>query len=91
MDGRRARERKGLDAPGLICGAYAERMKFSAMLLFSTLWVLVQGRRVWIYGCVSPAYRRGGLEKGLRRIPDVELAMEEVRIGKDGKMPYRVK
>ena len=27
--------------PGLICGAYAERMKFSAMLIFSILWVLV--------------------------------------------------
>ncbi len=27
--------------PALICGAYAERMKFSAMLLFSTLWLLV--------------------------------------------------
>jgi Amt family ammonium transporter len=24
--------------PGLICGAYAERMKFSSMLLFSVLW-----------------------------------------------------
>jgi Amt family ammonium transporter len=27
--------------PGLICGAYAERMKFSSMLIFSTLWLLV--------------------------------------------------
>ena len=27
--------------PGLICGAYAERMKFSAMLVFSTLWLLM--------------------------------------------------
>jgi Amt family ammonium transporter len=26
--------------PALICGAYAERMKFSAMLAFSTLWLL---------------------------------------------------
>ncbi len=25
--------------PGLICGAYAERMKFSGMLLFSALWL----------------------------------------------------
>ncbi len=25
--------------PGLICGAYAERMKFSAMLVFSVLWL----------------------------------------------------
>jgi Amt family ammonium transporter len=27
--------------PALICGAYAERMKFSSMLLFSVLWLLV--------------------------------------------------
>lgn len=27
--------------PALICGAYAERMKFSAMLLFSGLWAVV--------------------------------------------------
>ena len=27
--------------PALICGAYAERMKFSAMLWFSALWLLV--------------------------------------------------
>src|SRR4051812_22209407 len=27
--------------PALICGAYAERMKFSSMLLFSILWLLV--------------------------------------------------
>ena len=26
--------------PGLICGAYAERMKFSAMLVFTSLWLL---------------------------------------------------
>lgn len=27
--------------PALICGAYAERMKFAGMLLFSTLWLLI--------------------------------------------------
>jgi Amt family ammonium transporter len=27
--------------PALICGAYAERMKFSAMIVFSVLWLLV--------------------------------------------------
>jgi Amt family ammonium transporter len=27
--------------PGLICGAYAERLKFIAMLVFSTLWLLI--------------------------------------------------
>ncbi len=55
----------------------------------STLWVLVQGRRVWVYGCVPAGYRRGQLEKALRRIPDVELAMEEVRVGALGSVPYR--
>ena len=57
----------------------------------STLWVLVQGRRVWIYGCVADGYRRGHLEKALRAIPDVELAMEEVRKGVRGPAPYRGK
>jgi Amt family ammonium transporter len=27
--------------PGLICGAYAERMKFSSMVIFSVLWLLL--------------------------------------------------
>src|SRR5581483_5955554 len=37
--------------PALICGAFAERMKFSAMLLFMTLWTLLvyfpQAHMVW--------------------------------------------
>ncbi|MGZ5038451.1 MAG: hypothetical protein ACXWG1_11770 [Usitatibacter sp.] len=57
----------------------------------STLWVLVQGRRVWVYGCVADGYRRGLLERRLRRIPDVELAMEELRVGARGDVPYRVR
>ena len=57
----------------------------------STLWVLVQGRRVWVYGCVAKGYPRGALEKALRKVPDVELAMEEVRIGTRGEIPYRLK
>jgi hypothetical protein len=55
----------------------------------STLWVLVQGRRVWIQGCVAPGYRSGALSAKLKRVPDVELAMEEVRVGASGAIPYR--
>jgi len=55
----------------------------------STLWVLVQGRRVWVYGCVPEGYRRGALEKALRNVPDVELAMEELRVGLRGNVTYR--
>ena len=57
----------------------------------STLWVRVQGRRVWIYGCVPSGYRRGRLEKALRRIADVELTMEEIRVGDRGEIPYRTR
>jgi hypothetical protein len=57
----------------------------------STLWVLVQGRRVWIYGCVPAGYGRGGLEKSLRAVADVELAMEEVRAGARARVPYRTR
>ena len=57
----------------------------------STLWVLVQGRRVWVYGCVATGYRRGLLEKRLRGIADVEVAVEGVRAGPHGEIPYRVR
>jgi len=57
----------------------------------STLWVLVQGRRVWVYGCVAKGYQRGALEKALRKVPDVELAMEELRVGFRGNVTYRTK
>jgi len=38
--------------PALICGAYAERMKFSAMLLFTGLWSLIVYVPVahWVWG-----------------------------------------
>ena len=57
----------------------------------STLWVLVQGRRVWVYGCVDATYKRGGIERAVRRIPDVEVALEEVRVGAKGAVPYRTR
>ena len=44
----------------------------------SSLWVMVQGRRVFIYGCVPKNYRAGSLREQLARIPDVELAVEDV-------------
>ncbi len=38
--------------PALICGAYAERMKFSAMMLFNALWLLVVYCPIahWVWG-----------------------------------------
>jgi hypothetical protein len=69
----------------------AERIKAEPRLALphSTLWVLVQGRRTWIYGCASAGYRSGTLRDLLRKIPDVEVATEEVRAGPRSPLPYR--
>ncbi len=49
--------------PALICGAFAERMKFSAMLLFMTLWSLVvyfpMAHMVWGKGGLLNAFLGG--------------------------------
>ena len=57
----------------------------------STLWILVQGRRVWAYGCVDASYRRGSIERALRNVPEVEVAIEQVRVGPRDALPYRVR
>ena len=49
--------------PGLICGAYAERMKFSGMILFSSLWLLLvycpMAHMVWGNGGYLNAFLGG--------------------------------
>ena len=51
--------------PALISGAYAERIKFSAMALFTTLWVLVvyfpMAHMVWGKGGLLNAYLGGSI------------------------------
>jgi Amt family ammonium transporter len=57
--------------PALICGAYAERMKFSSMLLFSVGWLLViycpLAHMVWGKGGLFNAFNGG-------RIPALDFA-----------------
>ncbi|MGE5611509.1 MAG: ammonium transporter [Bacillota bacterium] len=51
--------------PALICGAYAERMKFSSMLLFSILWLLgiycPMAHMVWGKGGFFNAFAGGSI------------------------------
>lgn len=57
--------------PGLICGAYAERMKFGGMVLFSALWLLLvycpMAHMVWGNGGLLNAYLGG-------KIPSFDFA-----------------
>ncbi|MBC8108410.1 MAG: ammonium transporter [Anaerolineae bacterium] len=59
--------------PALICGAYAERMKFSAMAIFSSLWLLVvycpMAHMVWGKGGLFNAFLPGDLN-----IPALDFA-----------------
>jgi Amt family ammonium transporter len=51
--------------PALICGAYAERMKFSSMVAFSTLWLLCvycpMAHMVWGKGGLFNAWMGGAI------------------------------
>lgn len=51
--------------PALISGAYAERIKFSAMLLFTTLWIFIvyfpMAHMVWGKGGLLNAYLGGSI------------------------------
>ncbi len=51
--------------PALICGAFAERIKFSAMMLFSALWLLLvycpMAHMVWGEGGLFNAYAGGAI------------------------------
>jgi Amt family ammonium transporter len=57
--------------PALICGAYAERMKFSSMLIFSILWLLLiycpLAHMVWGKGGLFNAFNGG-------KIPALDFA-----------------
>lgn len=52
--------------PALISGAYAERIKFSAMAIFTTLWVLIvyfpMAHMVWGKGGLLNAYLGGSIQ-----------------------------
>jgi Amt family ammonium transporter len=60
--------------PALICGAYAERMKFSSMLVYSTLWLLViycpMAHMVWGKGGLFNA----GVGTTIGKLPAIDFA-----------------
>src|SRR5256714_4465016 len=60
--------------PALICGAYAERMKFSSMLVYSTLWLLViycpMAHMVWGKGGLF----NSGVGATIGKLPAIDFA-----------------
>lgn len=55
----------------------------------SSLWFTVQGRVVYLEGCVESAAQAAALETRARGLPDVLQALALVRVGPGGTLPYR--
>lgn len=60
----------------------------AAALHPSSLWFTVQGRVVYLEGCVARAEQVATLEALARGLPDVQQAVALVRVG-HGPLPYR--
>jgi hypothetical protein len=72
-----------------IAQAVRQRFEASTALKRASLWVTVQGRKVWVEGCVERAYRAGRIEALLQDVPDVEVVTVNVTSDPAGKVPYR--
>lgn len=69
------------------------RQAFAATDRFagSTLWVTVQGRVVYVEGCVRDAAQAAEAEALVRAVPYVEQAIAIVRVPPERRPPYRVR
>ncbi len=56
----------------------------------STLWVTVQGRVVYIEGCVGDRTMAAKLETFVMKLPFVEIAVAKVRSDPSAQPPYKV-
>ena len=67
--------------------ALRERNPFAA----TSLWVTVQGRVVYIEGCVARASQEAELEGFVRALPHVQQALAIVRSDPSARPPYRLR
>lgn len=72
-----------------IAEALEPALRGASALHPSSLWFTVQGRVVYLEGCVQSAAQATGLEALARTVPDVQQALALVRVGPRGVVPYR--
>lgn len=73
--------------PG-IAAALVPRLRGDPALRDSSVWVLVQGRMVQFFGCVSRPGQIDRLKATARATRDVQAVLTEVMVGTGGKPPY---
>ncbi len=72
-----------------IAAALRDALQGAPALHPSSLWFTVQGRVVYLEGCVDRAGQAADLEDRARGLPDVLQALALVRVGPGGTLPYR--
>ena len=72
-----------------IASALRERLQAAPALHPSSLWMTVQGRIVYLEGCVAGAEQGAQLEAVARGLPEVLQAVALVRVGRGGSVPYK--
>jgi len=71
-----------------IAAALSAQLASAPALHPSSLWFTVQGRVVYLEGCVAKATQVAALEALARGLPDVQQAVALLRVGR-GAPPYR--
>ena len=74
------------DIASALQAALRERKPFAN----TSLWVTVQGRVVYIEGCIAQEAQVTEIEAFARAVPYVQQAMAIVRSGPSGRVPYRL-
>jgi hypothetical protein len=72
-----------------IAAAVQRALQADAQAADTTLWVTVQGRVVYVEGCVARQDQAAAIERTVRALPHVQQAFAIVRVGGSGSPPYR--
>jgi len=65
-------------------------MAAGAQFTDTSLWVTVQGRIVYVEGCVAKEAQGAGVEQLVRRLPHVQQAIAIVMVSGEAKPPYKL-
>jgi len=72
-----------------IAAALRDRLAAAPALHPSSLWLTVQGRVVYLEGCVARVDQGPALEAAARAVPVVQQALAIVAVGATAQPPYR--
>ena len=74
-----------------IAAAFKAALRNDDRFAATSLWVTVQGRVVYIEGCVAHAAQEAELEAFARSLPHVQQALAIVRSDASARPPYRLR